>query len=129
MTDTSTTPATPTKPETWEKEVWDKLVEAEQWLVADLNEIGVLFTADVWPAIKAALETFASQLFPVIFSAVSANISDPALIPAAVGTAIVLTASTQGTVDAKNAIAAAEAAVAADPTVQALLNPTAQAQA
>lgn len=121
---TATTAAptvTPVKPETWEQKAWDALQEAEQWVVSDLHEAGYIFANDVWPAIKAAFTIFGSQLFPAIFAAISANITDPALIAPAVGAAIVLTASTQGVVDAKTAVASAQAAVAADPTVQALI--------
>lgn len=114
-------PTTPVQPESWEDKVWGALTEAEQWVVSDLHEAGLVIADDVWPAFKASLAIFGSQLFPVIFSAISANITDPVLIPAAVGSALVLTASTQGVVDAKNAIATAEAAVQNDPAVQALI--------
>ena len=44
MTDTSTTSTAPAKPETWAQEAWDALVEAEQWVVADLHDIGLIFS-------------------------------------------------------------------------------------
>ena len=115
----------PAKPETWEQEAWDLLVEAEQWVVADLHDIGIIFTQDIWPSIKAALSLFASQEGTAILGAIVADVTDPALIPAAVGSALLLTASTKGVTDAKQALASATAAVQADPTVQALLAPPA----
>jgi len=123
MTDTTTVTVTPVKPETWEQEVWDKLEAAEQWAVSGLHQLGIIFTNDAWPVLRSTLALLFSQLGVAIFGAISANIADPALIPAAVGTALVLTASTTGAVDAKNALAAAEAAVQNDPTVKALLEP------
>jgi hypothetical protein len=119
----STTPAAPAKPETWTQEAWDLLVEGEQWVVADLHEIGLVFTNDVWPAIKSALGLLFSQLGLATLNAISANITDPALIPSAVGSALLLTASTTGVADAKTALASATAAVEADPKIQALLTP------
>ena len=127
MTDSSTTTAAPAKPETWEQKVWDELEAAEQWAVSDLHEIGLIIEQDVWPVVKSALSLLFSQLGAATLKAVMANIADPALIPAAVGSAIVITASTNGVVDANNAIAAAKAAVEADPTVQALLSAAATA--
>lgn len=122
MTDTTNASASaaPVKPETWEQEVWDKIVSAEQWVISDLHEIGIVFAQDVWPVIKSALGLLASQLGTAVLGAISASITDPALIPSAVGAALLLTASTTGVADAKNALAAAQAAVAADPTVKAL---------
>lgn len=118
---------TPTQPTSWLSEagtaVWNGLTELEQWLVSDLHEAGYIFSHDIWPALKAALAIFGSQVFPAIFGAVTANLADPALVLPAVGAAIVLTSSTVGVIDAKNFIASAEANVAADPTVQALINP------
>jgi hypothetical protein len=121
MTDTSSTQSGPTKPETWEQEAWDKIEEAEQWVISDLHDIGVIFADDVWPAIKAALVLLGTQLGSAVLAAVTANIADPTLIPSAVGAALVTTASVSGVTDAQTALASAQAAVAADPTVQALL--------
>lgn len=115
-----TVASTPVKPESWTQQIWDDLVEAEQWVVHDLHTIGIVFEQDVWPTIKAALGLLVSQLGTAVLGAISASIMDPALIPSAVGSALLLTASTQGVADAKTALASAEAAIAADPTVQAL---------
>ena len=125
MTDTTNTTTAPAKPETWVQEAWDALQEAEQWVVADLHDMGLVFTNDIWPVLKSMLTLFLSQLGRATFGAISANILDPALIPAAVGSALLLTASTTGVADATEALASAKAAVDADPTVQALLAPPA----
>ena len=126
MTDPTTAVVAPTKPETWAQEAWDALVEAEQWVVSDLHEIGLVFANDVWPVIKSALSLLFSQLGSAALKAIMGSITDPALIPANVGAALLLTASTTGVADAKTALASAEAAVNADPSVQALLNPQTQ---
>lgn len=125
MTGTSTAIVAPAKPEIWEQKAWDDLQEAEQWVVADLHDIGIVFTNDVWPVIKSALGLLVSQLGAATLGAITANITDQALIPSAVGAALLLTASTTGIADAKTALESATAAVAADPTVQALLTPPA----
>jgi hypothetical protein len=123
MTNTASTSTAPVAPETWTQEAFDLLTEAEQWAVADLHDLGLIFSADVWPVVKSALGLLFSQLGAAILSAIKANITDPALIPGAVGAALLLTASTSGVTDAKNALASATTAVEADPTVQALLTP------
>lgn len=124
MTNTATTSTAPAKPETWAQEAWDALVEAEQWVVADLHDLGLIFTNDIWPILKSALGLLFSQLGTATLGAITANITDPALIPAAVGSALLLTASTTGVADATTALASAKAAVDADHAVQALLNPS-----
>jgi len=132
MTDTSNAetpavlaPAAPVKPETWEQQIWDDLGRVEQWAVADLHAIGLVFSHDIWPVIKSALGLLFSQLGTATLGAIMATIADPALWPAAVGSALLQTASTTGVTDAKTALANAETAVQNDPAVQALLNPPA----
>ena len=127
MTNTASTSTAPVAPETWTQEAFDLLTEAEQRAVADLHGLGLIFSADVWPVVKSALGLLFSQLGTATLSAITTNITDPVLIPAAVGAALLLTASTSGVTDAKNALASATVAVQADPTVQALLNPPAAA--
>lgn len=125
MTDVSSAATAPTAPESWSQEAWGLLQEGEQWVVADLHDLGLIFTADIWPVIKSTLTLLFSQLGSAVLKAVTTNILDPALIPAAVGSALLLTASTTGVADATAALASAKAAVDADPTVQALLVPPA----
>jgi hypothetical protein len=129
MSDTSaTTPATaPVAPETWEQEVWAKLTEAEQWAVSDLKELGIVITQDIWPVLKSALALLFSQLGTATLSAAVGTIADPALLPSAVGSALLLTMQQNGVADATQALTAAAAAVKADPTVQALIAPAQQA--
>lgn len=119
--DAVTTTEIPTKPESWADEIWNDLVEAEQWLVADLHELGYIFTHDIWPAFKAALGLLFSQLGSAALGAILANIADPALIPAAVGSALLLTTTTTGVADGQQALASAKAAMDADPAVKSLL--------
>lgn len=124
MTDTSAAPAvteTPVKPESWTDQAWDLLQEAEQWLVNDLHELGYIFSHDIWPILKVTFQLFFSQEFAAIFAAVSANFADPALMGAAVGSAVLLTATTAGVADATNALQSAITAVKADPSVQAFV--------
>lgn len=125
MTDTTST--TPTAPESWSQEAWGLLQEGEQWVVADLHDLGLIFSSDLWPVIKATLGLLFSQLGSAVLKAVTTNILDPTLIPAAVGSALLLTASTTGVADAQAALASAKAAIDADPAVQALLAPPAAA--
>ena len=125
MTDVSSAATAPAAPESWSQEAWGLLQEGEQWVVADLHDLGLIFTADIWPVIKSTLTLLFSQLGSAVLKAVTTNILDPALIPAAVGSALLLTASTTGVADATAALASAKAAVDADPTVQALLVPPA----
>ena len=121
----STAVTTVNKPETREQESWDLLESGEQKVVSSLHEIGLVFGNDVWPVVKASLGVLFSQLCTAVLGAITATIADPALLPSAVGSALLLTASTTGVADAKTALASAEVAIDADPTVQALLNPPA----
>lgn len=121
MTDTTTATTAPAMPETWTQEAWALLQEGEQWVVADLHDLGMVFTQDVWPVIKATFVLLFSQLGSAVLKAITTNILDPALIPAAVGSALLITASTTGVADIESALATAKAAVEADPKVQALL--------
>lgn len=120
-TTTTPDPATPVKPETWLQEAWDLLNEAEKWLVNDLHEAGYIFSHDIWPILQTTFKLFFSQMFSAVFTAISANIADPALLGAAVGSALLLTATTAGIKDAKNALESSITAIKADPAVQTLL--------
>ncbi len=122
MTDTTLTPAVPAAAaETWGQEEWALLEGWEQDAIGALHEAGMIFRADVWPAVKAGLGLFLSQLGKAIFGAIAASLANPEALPAAVGAAIVLTATTQGGADALNAISNAQSAVANDANAQAAI--------
>lgn len=122
MTDTTLTSVVPeAAKETWGQEAWELLESWEQDAIGALHEAGMIFSADVWPALKAGLGLFCGQLGKAIFGAVAASLADPSALPAAVGAAIVLTATVNGSADALNAISNAQSAVANDPAAQAAI--------
>ena len=118
-TNTTTVPATVAS-ESWTEAAWAELQVWEQDAVAALHEAGLIFSADVWPFVKAGL----SQLFSVAgkaaldaeIAAIPAELSGNVTVAAAaVGAAISGAVAANAGAIAKDAAAKADAAVDADP--------------